>query len=130
MAGISVLQGGQADLELAAVDAAVLARPLASNAPITTLEAAGGGLDTTKINAASGFVTVGNFTKSGGVSLLNNPTINDIKSHGKGSPTRQIATEAEKAITYEPQEFKLINEQIKWGFTPDAVKGPTATGGV
>jgi hypothetical protein len=130
MSGISALQGGQADLELAAVDAAVLLRPLASNAPITTLEASGGGLDVTKLNTASGFVTVGNWTKSAGVKLTNSPTINDIKSHGKGSPTRQIASEAEKSITYEPQEFKLINMQTAWGFNPSDVKGPTATGGV
>lgn len=132
MSGIAALQGGQSDLELSAADAAVLLRPLTSSTPIlTNLEATGGGLDTSLINAASGFQTVGNWTKAQGVTLTNNPTINDIKSHGKGSPTRQIASEAEKSITYEAQEnIKLINLQNAWGFPLSAVSVPSAHGGV
>lgn len=130
MSGIATQQGGQSDLELAACDAAVLLRPYAGNPVLTTLEASGGGLDATKLNTASGFVTVGNWTKRDGVKLSNNPTINDIKSHGKGTPTRKIASEAEKSITYVPQETKVINLQNAWGFLPGDVKGPTATGGV
>lgn len=130
MSGISTYQGGQSDLELAACDAAVLVRPMANNPVLTNLEdAAAGGLDAAKIGASSGFITVGNWSKSGGVSLTNNPTINDVKSHGKGSPTRQIATEAEKSITYEPQEFKKINMQIAWGFTDSAVSAISSKGG-
>lgn len=130
MSGISTYQGGQSDLELAACDAAVLVRPMAGNPVLTNLEdSTAGGLDATKIGSGSGFITVGNWTKSAGVTLANNPTINDIKSHGKGSPTRQIATEAEKSITYEPQEFKLINLKIQWGFLDSAVSALSAKGG-
>lgn len=131
MSGIAALQGGQSDLELSAADAAVLLRPLLPSTPIlTSLEATGGGLDTSLINAASGFQTVGNWTKAQGVTLTNNPTINDVKSHGKGSPTRQIASEAEKGITYEAQEnIKLINLQNAWGFPVSAVSMPSAHGG-
>lgn len=130
MSGISTYQGGQSDLELAAIDAAVLVRPMAGNPILTNLEdSAAGGLDAAKIGASSGFITVGNWTKSGGVTLTNNPTINDVKSHGKGSPTRQIATEAVKEITYEPQEFKAINMQIAWGYLPSAVSAISAKGG-
>lgn len=132
MSGIAALQGGQSDLELSAADATVLLRPLLPSTPIlTNLEASGGGLDTALINAASGFQPVGNWTKSAGVSLTNNPTINDVKSHGKGSPTRQIASEAEKSVTYEAQEnVKLINLQNAWGFPLSAVSVASAHGGV
>lgn len=121
MVDFSAIQGGQSDLERAATDAAVLLKAYTpSSTPITTLGATGtGDLDVAKL---AGFTTVGNWTKSGGVSLTNNPTINDVKSHGKGSPTRQIATESEKGITFEAQEnVKLINLQNQWGFTDDAV---------
>ena len=121
MVDFSGLQGGQSDLERAATDAAVLLKLYTpSSTPITTLGATGtGDLDVAKL---TGFTTVGNWTKSGGVSLLNNPTINDVESHGKGSPTRQIAAKAAKGISFEAQEnVKLINLKNQWGFTDDAV---------
>ncbi|MCX8559772.1 hypothetical protein OS122_02515 [Mycolicibacterium mucogenicum] len=121
MVDFSALQGGQSDLERAATDAAVLLKKYTpASPPILTLGAAGtGDLDVAKL---ADFTTVGNWTKSGGVSLTNNPTINDVKSHGKGSPTRQIASEAEKGIVFEAQEnVKYINLQNQWGFTDDAV---------
>ena len=121
MVDFSATQGGQSDLERAATDAAVLLKKYTpSSTPITTLGATStGDLDVAKL---SGFTTVGNWTKSSGVTLMNNPTINDVKSHGKGSPTRQIASEAEKGVTFEAQEnVKLINLQNQWGFTDDAV---------
>lgn len=122
MSGISDLQGGQADLELAACDATVLLRVLRPSTPLlTNLEKAGGGLDKTKINRAAGFTPVGNWTKADGVSLTNNPTVNDEESHGKGSPTRQLVSKAAKGIKYTPQEFNMVNMQNAWGFTPDAV---------
>lgn len=131
MSAIAAFQAGQSDLELSAADATVLLRPLTPSTPIlTSLEASGGGIDATLINAASGFQSVGNWTKSNGVTLTNNPTINDIKSHGKGSPTRQLASESEKSVTYEAQEnIKLINLQNAWGFPLSAVSAPSAHGG-
>lgn len=121
MVDFSALQGGQSDLERAATDAAVLLKAYTpASTPITTLGATGtGDLDITKL---TGFTTVGNWSKSGGVSLTNNPTINDVESHGKGSPTRQIPAKAAKGITFEAQEnVKYINLQNQWGFTDDAV---------
>lgn len=130
MSGITTYQGGQSDLELAAVDAAVLLAPYVGTSPLLNLEAVAGGLDAAKIGAASQFRTVGNWTKDEGVTLTNTPTINDIKSHGKGSPTRKIASEAAKGIRYTPQETKLINLQNAWGFPVSAVSGPSAHGGI
>ena len=128
MSAISTYQGGQSDLELASADCAVLLRPV--GAVLTNLEdAAAGGLDTTKIGPGSGFVTVGNWTKKDGLKLSNNPTINEIKSHGKGGPTALIASESEKAITYTPQEFKLINLKNAWGFSDDQVSSVSSKGG-
>lgn len=131
MSDFATLQGGQSDLELAAADCLVLLRLLTPSTPVvTTLEAASGGLDFAKLTPANGWITVGNWTKRDGVSLTNNPTINDVESHGKGSPTRQLASKAEKSISYNPQEnIKLINLQNAWGFKPSAVSGPSAHGG-
>jgi uncharacterized protein YjdB len=130
MSGISTFQGGQSDLELPSADCAVMLRPAFGNAVLTNLEDSSlGGLDATKLNTASGFVTVGNWTKQAGLKLTNNPTINEIKSHGKGSPTALIPSEAEKSISYEPQEFKLINLKNAWGFPDSAVSSVSSKGG-
>ena len=131
MSGISYLQGGQSDLELASADCAVLLRPVtAASGLLTNLEdSVNGGLDPTLIGSGSGFVTVGNWTKRDGVKLSNNPTVNEIKSHGKGTPTAFIASEAEKSIMYTPQEFKLINLKNAWGFADSAVSAVSAKGG-
>lgn len=131
MSGISVYQGGQSDLELASADCAVLLRPATASTPLlTNLEdATNGGLDATKIGSGSGFVTVGNWTKRDGLKLSNNPTVNEVKSHGKGSATAYIPSEAEKSITYTPQEFKLINLKNAWGFSDSAVSAVSSKGG-
>lgn len=130
MSGITTYQGGQSALELVAADAAVLLAPFVGTTPLTNLEAAGGGLDAAKVGAASPYESVGNWTKDEGVSLLNTVTVNDIKSHGKGSPTRKITSEAAKGIRYTPQELKLINLQNAWGFPVSAVSAPSAHGGI
>ncbi|TQK29378.1 Ig-like domain-containing protein [Arthrobacter sp. SLBN-53] len=130
MSGIAEYQGGQSDLELASADCAVLLRPINGAPILTNLEdSLDGGLDAAKIGVGSGFETVGNWTKQAGLKLTNNPTINEIKSHGKGSPTALIASEAEKSITYTPQELKLINLMNAWGFLPDAVSEVSEHGG-
>lgn len=131
MSGISIYQGGQSDLELASADCAVLLRPATASTPLlTNLEdATNGGLDAAKIGAGSGLITVGNWTKKDGLKLSNNPTVNEIKSHGKGTPTAFIPSESEKSITYTPQEFKLINLKNAWGFADSAVSAVSAKGG-
>jgi hypothetical protein len=132
MSGISTYQGGQSDLELASADAAVLLRPSFGATVLTNLEDSSlGGLDSTKlpITGSGSFVTVGNWTKSEGVSLTNNPTVNKIMSHGKGGPTALIPSEAEKSIVFTPQEFKLINLKNSWGFADSDVSSVSAKGG-
>lgn len=124
-------QLGQSDLELAACDTRVLLEPRSGTAPLTSLEdLTSGGLDLAKIGPASKFVTVGNHEKKAGVKLSGKPTVNDIKSAGKGSPTRKLVSEAPKGITYIPQETKLINLQNAWGFTPSALSAPSVKGGI
>src|SRR5262245_47542073 len=101
MSGISTLQGGQADLELESADAAVLLCPYVGTSPILTLEdAVNGGLDLAKVGPTTPMQTVGNWEKDAGVTLTNSPTIIDIDSHGKGSPTKKIASKAPKGIKY------------------------------
>jgi hypothetical protein len=131
MSGISTLQGGQADLELESADAAVLLMPYVGTSPILTLEdPTVGGLDLSKIGPSTPMQAVGNWEKSSGVTLTNNPTIIDIDSHGKGSPTKKIASKAPKGIKYTPQETNLINLQNYWGFPLSSVQGPSQFGGV
>ena len=124
-------QLGQSDLELAACDTRVLLAPRFGTAPLTTLEdPVNGGIDLSKIGSSSNFVTVGNHEKKAGVKLSNKPTVNDIKSAGKGSPTRKLASESAKGITYVPQELKLVNLQNSWGFDLDYVSAPSSKGGI
>jgi hypothetical protein len=127
MNAITTYKNGQSDLEFAASDYCVLLQPFIGTAPITTLEAVAGGLDATKF---TNLLSVGNLTKKDGVKLSNNPTINEIKSGGYGSPTRLLASEAEKSITFVPQELKKINIQNYWGIVSSAFTAPSTTGGV
>src|SRR6478752_6066012 len=111
MSGISEFQAGQSDLELAARDLAVLLAPYDASAPLLpTLEAVGGALDIPDY-----YMSVGNFTKAGGVTLGHSPEINDVESHGKASPTRQMASKRVITIGFEPQETKLVNLALYWG---------------
>jgi hypothetical protein len=111
MSGISTFQAGQSDLELAARDLAVLLTPYDDTHPLLpTLEGAGGNLTIPPY-----YVSVGNFTKAAGVTLGHTPEINDIESHGKASPTRQMASRRVITIGFEPQETKLITLALYWG---------------
>jgi hypothetical protein len=111
MSGISQHQAGQSDLELAARDLAVLLCPYDDTHPLLpTLEGVGGALTIPPY-----YVSVGNFTKAAGVTLGHTPEINDIESHGKASPTRQMASRRVITIGFEPQETKLINLALYWG---------------
>ena len=104
MSGISTYQAGQSDLELAARDLAVLLVPYNDDAPLlTTLEDVDGSL-----LIPENYISVGNFTKSAGVTLGHQPEINDIESHGKAGPTRQLASKRVVTIGFEPQETKLV----------------------
>lgn len=123
-------QLGQSDFELAACDGRVLLAPFVGTAPLFNIEdAVAGGIDQLKVGSSSKFQTVGNYEKRQGVKLSNKPTINKIMSSGKGSPTRNLPSEAAKGITYTPQEMKLINLQNAWGFTPDQVSSVSTKGG-
>lgn len=111
MSGISTYQNGQSDLELAARDLTVLLTPLTSAHPVlTTLEGVGGAL-----TIPNYYVSVGNFTKSAGVTLGHSPEFNDIDSHGKAGPTRQIASRRVVTVGFEPQETKLSTLALYWG---------------
>lgn len=126
-----LLQNGQPDLELAACTPRVLLAPLYGTAPLLSIEdLTNGGIDAAKVGAGSPFITVGNYEKKAGAKLSNKPTINKIMSAGAGSPTRNLASESGKSITYTPQEVNLLNLQNAWGFTPDKVSAPSVKGGI
>lgn len=123
-------QYGEPDLELAQCDGRILLAPKNSTNPLLDIEdAINGGIDLAKVGNGSSFVKVGTYEKRAGVKLSNKPTINDIKSSGYGSPTRKLASEAAKGITYTPQQTNLLNLQNSWGFTPSAVSDVSTKGG-
>jgi uncharacterized protein YjdB len=121
---------GQSDLELYAADSRVYLSPFNGTSPLTSLEdTAAGGIDNTKIGGSTKLQSVGNYEKKAGVKLSNKPTINKIMSAGHGSPTAYLPSEAEKGITYDPQQVTLRNLQLAWGFTPSAVSTVSSKGG-
>lgn len=123
---IATYQAGQSDLELAPTDITLLLQPFYGTSPITTLEASGGGIDAAKLTNA---ISVGNVTKRDGFKLTNNPTINNIMSTGKGTPTAIVASEAVKSINYMPQQFSKINMQVYWGAVDSAFSAISGNGG-
>lgn len=123
---ISTFQNGQSDLEIAPSDITILLQPFYGTSPITDLEAAGGGIDAAKL---ANTISVGNVTKRDGFKLTNNPTINNIMSTGKGTPTAIVASEAVKSINYVPQQFSKTNVQIYWGAVDSAFSDISANGG-
>lgn len=127
MSSISTYQNGQSALEIAPADLTILLEPYYGTDPITALENPnGGGLDPSQL---VNMISVGNVTKRDGFKLTNNPTINNIMSTGKGTPTAIVASEAVKSVNYVPQEFNKINMQVYWGAVDSAFSGPSANGG-
>lgn len=123
---ISTYQDGQSDLELAPTDITLMLEPYYGTQPITTLEAAGGGIDPSVL---TNFISVGNVTKRDGFKLMNNPTINNIMSTGKGSPTAIVASEAVKSVNYVPQQFSAQNVALYWGAVSSQFSALSANGG-
>lgn len=123
---ISTYQDGQSDLELAPTDITVLLEPFYGTDPILTLEASGGGIDPSKL---ANMISVGNVTKRDGFKLTNNPTINNIMSTGKGSPTAIVASEAIKSISYVPQQFSQSNIALYWGSVDSQFSAISENGG-
>jgi hypothetical protein len=61
------------------------------------------------------FIPMGLHAKKTGGSLSNAQDINDIESHGRGTPTRQIPTKRTIALGFEPQETTRWNLEHYWG---------------
>lgn len=75
-------------------------------------------------------VVVGLHEKQSGGRLANAVTINDIRSHGVGGPTRQLPTQRDVTCGLVPQETNRQNLENWWGVdlsnvTPDASGGVT-----
>lgn len=72
---------------------------------------------------------VGLHEKQNGGRLANAVTINDIRSHGEGGPTRQLPTQRDITIGLTPQETTKQNLQNWLGTNLDGV-GYDASGGI
>ena len=75
------------------------------------------------------FVALGLHAKKSGGSLSNAQDINDIESHGRGTPTRQLPTKRTISVGWEPQETTRWNLEQYWGADWSAVKA-SSHGGV
>ena len=100
----------RSDLLLGARQLAVLVAPY-SVGPLTTLENPATGA----LSIPNAFVPLGLLKKSVGATLSNTPTINDIESHGKGTPQRQIPTKRVIQVGFNPQETNRYNLERYWG---------------
>lgn len=61
------------------------------------------------------YIPMGLHAKRSGGSLSNSQEINDIESHGRGTPTRQIPTKRTISLGFEPQETTRYNLEHYWG---------------
>ena len=100
----------KSDLLLAARQLAVLVAPY-SVPSLTTLESP----TTGDLTIPTTFIPMGLHAKRAGGTLSNAQDINDIESHGKGTPTRQIPTKRTIELTFEPQETSRYNLEHYWG---------------
>lgn len=74
------------------------------------------------------FIPMGLHAKKTGGSLSNAQDINDIESHGRGTPTRQIPTKRTISLGFEPQETTRYNLEHYWGADWSAVAFSTHGG--
>lgn len=100
----------RSDLLLAARQLGVLFAPYTTTLLDNVEDAATGGLS---IPAA--FIPMGLHEKKSGGSLSNAQDINDIESHGHGTPTRQLPTKRTITVGFTPQETHRWNLENYWG---------------
>lgn len=100
----------RSDLLLAPRQLSVLIAPY-SVSLLTTLEDPATGA----LTIPDTFIPMGLHAKRTGGSLSNAQDINDIESHGHGTPTRQIPVKRTIALGFEPQETNRYNLEHYWG---------------
>lgn len=100
----------RSDLLLAARQLSVLIAPYTTSV-LQTLEDAGTG----DLTIPTAFIPMGLHEKKTGGSLSNAQDINDIESHGRGTPTRQIPTKRTITLGFTPQETTRYNLEHYWG---------------
>jgi hypothetical protein len=100
----------RSDLLLSARQLAVLIAPY-STPVLTNLEDPATGA----LTIPDAFIPMGLHAKRTGGSLSNAQDINDIESHGHGTPTRQIPTKRTISLGFEPQETTRYNLEHYWG---------------
>jgi hypothetical protein len=113
----------RSDLLLAARQLSVLIAPY-SVSLLTTLEDP----TTGALTIPDTFIPMGLHAKKTGGSLSNAQDINDIESHGRGTPTRQIPTKRTISLGFEPQETNRWNLEHYWGAEWSAVAYSTHGG--
>jgi hypothetical protein len=100
----------RSDLLLAARQLSVLMAPY-SVPLLTTLEDPATG----NLTIPTTYIPMGLHAKKTGGTLSNAQDINDIESHGRGTPTRQIPTKRTITLGFEPQETNRYNLEHYWG---------------
>lgn len=100
----------RSDLLLAARQLSVLIAPY-NTSVLQTLEDPSTGA----LTIPTAFIPMGLHAKKVGGSLSNAQDINDIESHGHGTPTRQIPVKRTIALGFEPQQTSRYNLEHYWG---------------
>jgi hypothetical protein len=114
----------RSDLLLAARQLSVLIAPF-SQPVVTNVEDPSTG----NLLIPTTFIPMGLHAKKTGGALSNAQDINDIESHGHGTPTRQLPTKRTITLGFEPQETTRYNLEHYWGADWSAV-AHSAFGGV
>lgn len=100
----------RSDLLLAARQLSVLIAPYTTSL-VQTLEDPSTGA----LTIPDAFIPMGLHAKRAGGNLSNAQDINDIESHGHGTPTRQIPVKRTIQLGFEPQETTRYNLEHYWG---------------
>ena len=120
---ITTVKNAQAELELAAINLAVLLAPYVTAMP-TDLEDDSTG----DLSIPSEFESMGNFTKADGQTIGKTETNTEIESHGESDPTRIITNKRTVTVAGRFQETKRGTLEAYWGEDFSAVT-PSAHGG-
>lgn len=121
---ITTAKNAQAELELAAINLAVLLAPYGTTMPDDLEDNTSGDL-----SIPEEFVSLGNFTKADGQTLGKAETNTEIESHGESDPTRIITNKRTITVAGRFQETNRGTLEAYWGEDFSTV-APSAHGGI
>jgi hypothetical protein len=125
MAVFTDYKSANSDLELSALDLAIILAPYSATMPTTLEDPATGDL----VAVPDDFRFVGNFEKKAGVGLNKDTSSTDIESYGLQEPSKKIMSKQVGSIEYVPQETNRLNLEV-YNQVDYSTITPSAHGGV